>query len=167
MQRQLFTLLPCREVWFWFEVFGLDGIDSWRPMPELSQQVTGTWKHSCSRKQVVRIFWRVMNRAERNKGFEETSAKKQCWFWRKEKWTSDVKVQRFSQQCKWRFHYPGIRRWVRGQSDPVISRRRTVLIFKGMNVLLPNFTPSRWGHHGSGCPLKQFRSPEVLRFLER
>jgi hypothetical protein len=80
MQHQLFTLLLCRDFWSRFEISGLDGIDSWGPMPELSQQVTGTWKHSCSRTQVIRIFWRVKNWAESNIGFEETSAKRSAGF---------------------------------------------------------------------------------------
>jgi hypothetical protein len=80
MQHQFFTLLLCRDVWFRYEFVGLDGIDSWGPMSELSQPVTGTWKHSCSRKQVGRIFWKVTNWEESNKGFEETSAKSSAGF---------------------------------------------------------------------------------------
>jgi hypothetical protein len=80
MQHQLFTLLLCRDFWFRFEISGLDGIDSWGPMPELSQQVTGTWKHFCSRRQVVRIFWKFTNWAESNIGYEETSAKRSAGF---------------------------------------------------------------------------------------
>ena len=80
MQHQLFTLMLCRDFWFRFQFVGLDGIDSWGPMPELSQQVRGKWKPSCSRKQVVRICWRIKNWAESNKGFEETSAKRSADF---------------------------------------------------------------------------------------